>query len=121
MADNSHALLDDRLREAFEADPRAASRVAREALAARAKAPWRGRLAAVSAAAILCVAAAIAWWPPGPVPPAEPAGAVLVGSVSDGVLVIPLPDGSVAVTGGEPRRGRPDDGYGIVLVEGELR
>ena len=121
MADNSHAPLDDRLREAFEADPRAASRVAREALAARAQAPWRGRLAAVSAAAIVCVAAAIAWWPSGPVPPAEPAGAVLVGSVTDGLVVIPLPDGSVAITGGEVRQDRPDDGYGIVIVEGGLR
>jgi hypothetical protein len=55
------------------------------------------------------------------VPPAEPAGAVLVGSVTDGLLVIPLPDGSVAITGGEVRQDRPDDGYGIVIVEGGLR
>ncbi|MCU0250675.1 MAG: hypothetical protein MUE61_10720 [Vicinamibacterales bacterium] len=54
-------------------------------------------------------------------PRVEPAGAVLVGSVTDGLLVIPLPDGSTAITGGESRRGRPDDGYGIVFVEGELR
>lgn len=121
MADNPQAPLDDRLRAAFEADPRTASRVAREALAAHANAPRRGRLAAVSAAAILCVAAAIAWWPSGPAPHVEPAGVVLVGSVTDGLVVVPLPDGSVAVSGGESRRGRPDDGYGIVLVEGELR
>jgi hypothetical protein len=55
------------------------------------------------------------------VPPAEPAAAALVGSVTDGLLVVRLPDGSVAVTGGEVRQDRPDDGYGIVLVEGELR
>jgi len=119
MADNPHAPLDDRLRAAFEADPRAASRVAREALAARAEVPRRGWFAA--AAAIVCVAAAIALWPSGPAPHVEPAGGVLVGSVTDGLLVIPLPDGSTAITGGESRRGRPDDGYGIVFVEGELR
>jgi hypothetical protein len=75
----------------------------------------------VSAAAIVCVTAAIALWPSGPAPHLEPATAALVGSVTDGLLVVPLPDGSVSITGGEPRRGRPDDGYGIVIVEGELR
>ena len=120
MADDPHARLDDRLRNAFEADPQAASRVAREALAAHATAPRR-RLAAVSVAAALCLAAAMAWWPPGRAPHVEPAGAVLAGFVTDGLLVIPLPDGSTAVTGGESRPGRPDQGYGIVLVEGELR
>ena len=121
MADNPQAPLDDRLREAFEADSRAASRVAREALAAHARAPRRGRLAAVAAAAIVCLAAVLVLWPSRPVPPAEPATAVLVGSVTDGILVVPLPDGSVSITGGEPRLGRLDAGYGIVLVEGELR
>ncbi|MFO7692153.1 MAG: hypothetical protein R6V57_03605 [Vicinamibacterales bacterium] len=121
MADDPHAPLDDRLREAFEADPQAASRVAREALTAQPAARRRVWLTAVSAAAIVCLAAAMALWPSGPAPPAEPAGAVLVGSFTDGLLVVPLPDGSVAITGGEARRGRPDDGYGIVLVEGELR
>ncbi len=118
MADDPHAPLDDRLREAFEADPRAASRVAREALAAHPTARRRGRLAAVSAAAIVCLAAAIAWWPSGPVPHVEPAGAVLVGSVTDGLLVVPLPDGSTAITGGVARQDRPKEGYGLVLVEG---
>ena len=118
MADNPHAPLDGRLREAFEADPRAASRVAREALAARAKSPWGGRLSAVSAAAIVCLAAVLVLWPSRPVPPAEPAGAVLVGSVTDGLLVIPVPDGSTAITGGETRQDRPKEGYGLVLVEG---
>jgi hypothetical protein len=121
MADNHHAPLDDRLREAYEADPRAASRVARVALAAHANAPRRGRLAAASVAAMVCLAAVLVLWPSRPVPPAEPAGAVLVGSVTDGLVVIPLPDGSVAITGGEARQDRPDDGYGIVIVEGGLR
>ena len=108
MADNPHAPLDDRLREAFEADPRAVSRVAREALTAHATGRRRGWLAAVSAAAIVCLAAAIAWWPPGPAPRVEPAGAVLVGSVTDGLVVVPLPDGSMAITGGVSRRERPE-------------
>jgi hypothetical protein len=74
----------------------------------------------VSAVAIVSVAAAIAWWPARQAPPAAPATAALVGSVTDGLLVVPLPDGSVAIAGGEPRRDRPREGYGIVLVEGGL-
>jgi len=121
MADDTHAHVDDRLKEAFEPDPRAAARVAGAAYASGAGS-WRpGRLAAASAVAIVCLAAALALWPSRPVPQVEPAGAVLIGSVTDGLLVVPLPDGSVSITGGEARRGRPDDGYGIVFVEGELR
>ena len=60
MADNPHASLDDRLRHAFEANPRAVSRVASEALSAHAPARRRGWLAAVSVAAIVSLAAAIA-------------------------------------------------------------
>jgi peptidoglycan/LPS O-acetylase OafA/YrhL len=120
MADNPHAPLDDRLRKAFEADHRAVSRVAREALTAHAPARRRRRwFAAVSAAA--CLAAALVFWPSRPLPHVEPATAVLVGSVTDGLLVVPLPDGSVAITGGEARQDRPDEGYGLVLVEGDLR
>ena len=70
---------------------------------------------------MVCLAAVLVCWPSRPVPPAEPAVAVLVGAVTDGRPVVPLPDGSVAISGGEARQGRPDDGYGIVLVEGELR
>jgi hypothetical protein len=51
----------------------------------------------------------------------EPARAALSGTVTDGLLVVPLPDGSVAITGGEARQDRPDEGYGFVLVEGERR
>lgn len=121
MADDSHAPLDDRLRKAFEGDPRAVSRVAREALTAHATARRRGWFAAVSAAAIVCLAAVLVFWPSLPVPHVEPPAAVLVGSVTDGLLVVPLPDGSVAITGGEARQNRPEDGYGLVLVEGDLR
>jgi peptidoglycan/LPS O-acetylase OafA/YrhL len=121
MADDSFANVDARLREAFEPDPRAAARVAGAAYASSTWS-WRPRrLAAASAAAIVCLAAVLLLWPPRPVPHVEPAGAVLVGSVTDGLLVIALPDGSVAITGGEARQARPEYGYGIVLVEGELR
>ena len=119
MTDDPHAPLDDRLRKAFEADHRAVSRVAREALTAHATARRRRWVAAVSAAA--CLAAALVFWPSRPLPHVEPAGAVLVGSVTDGILVVPLPDGSVAITDGVARQDRPDDGYGLVLVEGDLR
>jgi hypothetical protein len=51
----------------------------------------------------------------------ETARISLSGTFTEDLLVVPLPDGSVAVTGGEARRERPQHGYGIVLVEGELR
>lgn len=120
MADEPHAPLDDRLRDAFEADPRATSRVAREALTAHATARRPGRLAAVSVAAIVCLAAVVVFWPSRPVRHVEPATAVLVGSVTDGLLVVALPDGSTAITGGVARQDRPKEGYGLVLVEGGL-
>jgi len=120
MTDDPHAPLDDRLRKAFEADHLAVSRLAREALTAHAPARRRRRwFAALSAAA--CLAAALVFWPSRPLPRVEPATAVLVGTVTDGLLIVPLPDGSVAITGGEVRQDRPDDGYGLVLVEGDLR
>jgi hypothetical protein len=51
----------------------------------------------------------------------EPARVSLSGTFTDGLVVVPLPDGSIAITGGEARQARPEYGYGIVLVEGELR
>ena len=121
MADDAHAHLDDRLRKAFEADDRAVSRVAREALADRAVTRPRRRIGLAAAAATVCIVSALALWPSRPLPHVEPAAADLVGSVTDGLLVVPLPDGSVAITGGGARQDRPDDGYGIVLAEGDLR
>jgi hypothetical protein len=119
MADNSHAPLDDRLREAFEADPRAVARVAEGALAGGTR-RWRPAWKAAIAAAALCLAAAVALWPSGPATELG-RGAFPSGTLTDGLLVVPLPDGSVAISGGEARQGRPDDGYGIVIVEGELQ
>jgi peptidoglycan/LPS O-acetylase OafA/YrhL len=120
MADDPLASLDRRLRNAFEPDPRAAARIAGAALAGGTR-RWRpGWLAATAAAAVLCLAAAVALWPSGPGTELG-RGAFSSGTLTDGLLVVPLPDGSVAISGGEARRGRPDDGYGIVIVEGELR
>jgi hypothetical protein len=45
----------------------------------------------------------------------------LSGSLTDGLLVISLPDGSVSISDGGTRDSRPPDGYGIVLVEGDPR
>ena len=121
MADDPHAALDRRLREAFEPDPRAAARIAHGALAGETR-RWRPAwTAATAAAAALCLAAAVAFWPPRPSPVVETPGAFLSGSFTEGLLVVSLPDGSVAITGGETRQDRPDPGYGIVLVEGESR
>ena len=45
----------------------------------------------------------------------------LSGSLTDGLLVLSLPDGSVSISDEGARENRPPDGYGIVLVEGESR
>lgn len=121
MADDPHGPLDGRLRAAFEPDPRTAARVAGRALSERASTRRRGWLGAAAAAAVVCLAAALAYWPSRPAPQVEPEAAVLSGSLTDGLLVVPLPDGSTSILGGEARQDRPDEGYGIVLVEGELR
>jgi hypothetical protein len=119
MTDDPHTSLDRRLREAFEADPRAVARVAEGALAGERR-RWRPAWTAATVAAALCLAAAVALWPSGPATELG-RGAFPSGTLTDGLLVVPLPDGSVAISGGEARQGRPDDGYGIVIVEGELQ
>jgi ferric-dicitrate binding protein FerR (iron transport regulator) len=121
MADDADADLDRHLRNAFEPESEAVSRVAANALSARAALPRRRWPRVAAAAAVVCIAAALALWRAQPAPQVEPAEAPLSGSIADGILVVTLPDGSVAISGGEARPGRPDDGYGIVIVEGELR
>ena len=125
MADAPDDHLDSRLRGAFEPDPRVSARVADRALAAGAAARgrrWR-QVAAVAcpAAAVAALAAAVAFWPPRPSPGVEAPGAFLSGSFTEGLLVVSMPDGSVAITGGGARENRPEPGFGIVLVEGEPR
>ena len=120
MADDADADLDRHLRDAFEPAPHASARVAEAALAGETR-RWRPAwTAATAAAAALCLAAAVALWPSGPATDLG-RGVFPSGTLTDGLLVVPLPDGSVAISGGEARPGRPDDGYGIVIVEGELR
>jgi len=146
--------IDHRLREAFEDDAAAATRVARAVLAdedvrnrrvtrfaltvdaagdgrldrrsAAATAPHaRRRWAAVAAgAAVLLVASALVFWPARPLPdpaaePSEPP--MLSGVITDGALVVSMPDGSTSISWGDARDDRPPDGSGIVFVEGAIR
>lgn len=120
MADESRYDVERRLRESFEPAPDAVRRVRDSALAARRprRVGWRPTLAAGAAAAGL--AAALVFWR-GPEAPVPSAGfEILAGTLSDGMLVIQLPDGSTSITGGAAREGRAPEGYGFVLVEGEL-
>ena len=125
MADDPGLSLDQRLRDAFDPDPRAGARVAARALAERAARRRRGWLrvaaAVCPAAALVVLAVALVRWPSAPASDVEAAPVSLSGSFTDGLLIVPLPDGSVSITGGDARLDRPQDGYGIVLVEGELR
>jgi hypothetical protein len=130
MRDGPGPDIDRRLRDAFAGDPAAVTRVAAGA-DARSRRNAEGRRTAFAArAAALCVAAGavlaiVMLLIPARTPPPgvgrETARISLSGTFTEGLLVVPLPDGSVAVTGGEARRERPQHGYGIVLVEGELR
>ena len=125
MDDHPGLSLDRRLRDAFDPDPRAAAGVAARALAERAARRRRGWLrvaaAVCPAAALVALAVALVRWPSAPAPQVEPTPVSLSGSFTDGLLTVPLPDGSVSITGGDVRLDRPQDGCGIVLVEGELR
>lgn len=130
MTDNPRPDLDRRLREAFAPHPSAVTRVAAGVDArsrrgsSRRAAVALGRVAALCAAGGAVVAALMLLVGPRVPPPAaefEPAAVALSGSFTDGLLIVSLPDGSVAITGGEARGDRPQDGYGFVLVQGELR
>jgi len=131
MTDEPRPDLDRRLREAFAPDPAAVTRVSAGVDARSRRGSSGPRAASLARVASLCVTggAVLAVILPlrvgsrvtPPVAQPEPATVSLSGSFADGLLAVSLPDGSVAISGGEARRGRPDDGYGIVLVEGELR
>ena len=129
MTDGPGPDIDRRIRDAFACDPAAVRRVAVGADARSRRHSAGRRLAFASRLAALCVTGGavlaivmlllpVRMPPPGTGP--EPARVALSGTVTDGLLVVPLPDGSVAIAGGEPRRDWPREGYGIVLVEGGL-
>ncbi len=121
MRNDSPPDADRRVRDAFAVKPDAVARVAAAALRAerpRARRYWAPGLIATGAVALL--GAALALWPPRhPVP--APDVETVSGSLTDGVLVVPLPDGSVSISGGASRDDRPPDGCGIVFVEGGLK
>lgn len=131
MTDAPGPDLDRRLREAFAPDPAAVTRVSAGVDARSRRGSSVPRAASLARVASLCVTAGavlavtlllrVGWREAPPAVTSEPATVSLSGSFTDGLLVVPLPDGSTAITGGEARQGRPDEGYGIVLLEGELR
>jgi len=130
MTDEPRRDIDRRLREAFAPDPAAVTRVSAGVHARSHRGSSGPRAASLARVASLCVTggAVLAvlglllqrWAPPPAVEP-EPATVSLSGSFTDGLLVVSLPDGSVAITGGDARQDRPQDGFGLVLAEGELR
>ena len=124
MTDPDRPDIDDRVSCVFEPDAPTVARVSARALGA---APGSGRPSrlALSAAAVAVaglVLAAVLTVSRGSQTPAAPAGPkVLTGALSDGLLVIEMPDGSTSITGGPARAGRSPEGHGLLLVEGEPR
>jgi hypothetical protein len=130
MTDGPGPNLDRRLRDAFAPDPAAVTRVSAGVDARSRRGSSRATAALLARVSALCVtggavmAALMFLLEPQVPPPAaepEPATVTLSGSFTDGLLVVSLPDGSVAITSGEARRDRPKEGYGFVFVQGEPR
>ena len=122
MPDDPRPDVDRRLRGAFGDDPAAVARIVEGALARSTPAPNRGWLRLVAGAAAVCIAAALVFWPSPPATePKPPPTLSLSGSFTDGLLAVSLPDGSTSITSAGAREDRPPDGYGIVLVEGEIK
>jgi hypothetical protein len=122
MAPRQPDEIDRQVRESFEFEPAAVRRIVAGAQAVAVGPPRRGRplRTALAAGAVLALAAAVVWWPRPPAAPA-PAEVLVSGSLSDGVLVLTWPDGSMSIVGGDRGGERPPDGSGIVLVEGDGR
>ena len=130
MTDDPGPGIDRRICDAFACDPAAVRRVVAGADARSRRNAGGRRMAFAARVAALCIAPGavlaiimillpVRMPPPGTGP--EPARAALSGTFAEGLLVVPLPDGSTAISGGEARQDRPEEGYGIILVEGELR
>ena len=121
MSDEDQRDSDERVRRAFEPDSAAVSRVVRAAFSQTPRVWHARRLAFAAGAGLLCVAAVLALWRSPVTTDREAVVESVNASFVDGVCVLPLPDGSASITSGEARDDRPPDGYGIVLVQGELR
>jgi len=121
MSDEFQRDSDERIRRAFEPDLGAVGRVARGALGCTPRVWHARRLAFAAGAGLLGAAAVLALWLSPGQPERQPEVESLNASFVDGVFVVPLPDGSASITSPEARDDRPPAGYGIVLVEGELR
>jgi len=121
MRNESPPDIDRQVRDALACRPETVARIAAGAMAGAARRSsrrWTMGLAATAATAL--IATAVALWPSRP-EPAPVAHLSLSGSFTDGVLVVPLPDGSVSIAGDGSRDDRPPDGCGIVLVEGDFK
>jgi hypothetical protein len=121
MSDELRPDLDERIRRAFEPGTVLVRRVVQGAMGGPLRVlPWRP-IAFAAGASVLCVAAVLAlWMSPNPVEP-ESAVPILTAACIDGVVVLPMPDGSVSASSGEARDDRPPKGRGIILVEGASR
>jgi hypothetical protein len=124
------ALADDEVlarrvtRSALTVDDAGDGRLDRRPAAAKAPHARRWWAVVATGAAVVLVASALAFWPARPLPdpaaePSEPA--VLSGVITDGALVVVLPDGSTSISWGAARDDRPPDGSGIVIVEGAAK
>ena len=122
MPDEPRPDVDRRLRGAFRDDPATAARIVEGALAPSTRPPHLRWFGLAAGAAVVVTAAALALWPSPPAtePKASPTVS-LSGSFTDGLLAVSLPDGSMSITSAGAREDRPPDGYGIVLVEGEIK
>jgi hypothetical protein len=117
--------IDRCVREAFGTDPDAVERITTGALAdhcSRRPRGWSFRIAVAGAvvAVTAATAATVVLWPVRPVPDVVTSSS-WSGSLTDGVLVVSLPDGSTSIFGPNVNEDRPPDGFGIVLVEGEVK
>jgi hypothetical protein len=121
MADDPRDDFERRLRKVFEPAPGAAVRVRDGALAAHQRRSGGWRPAMAGAAALTALAAALVFWRGQGAPTPSAGTEALAATLSEGLVILQLPDGSTSITGGPAREGRTPEGYGFVLVEGELR